>query len=124
MSSDSLIGKRIDDQPVDNIPNQIKNQLKSTNQIKTNPIKSLSKGNENVKIEIQSFQDLIDRAEKEKEIFSSEIQGDPRRAVVDSTGITVLVTVAEESFLSSDLQGDSRQTDLSCLSYPRCVCGI
>lgn len=57
--------------------------------------------------------------EKEKEIFSSEIQGDPRRAVVDSTGITVLVTVAEESFLSSDLQGDSRQTDLSCLSSMR-----
>ena len=28
ISNDTLIGKKIDDQPVDNIPNQIKNQLK------------------------------------------------------------------------------------------------
>ena len=69
LSNESLVGKKTDDKPLEtNIPNQIKNQLKSTNQIKTNPIKSLSKDNENVKIEIQSFQDLIDRAEKEKEI--------------------------------------------------------
>ena len=68
MSSDSLIGKRVDDQPVDNIPNQIKNQLKNINQIKTNPIKNLSKDNQNTKIEITSFQDLINLANKEKEI--------------------------------------------------------
>ena len=40
--SDTLIGKKIEDQPIDNIPNQIKNQLKNINQIKTNPIKNLS----------------------------------------------------------------------------------
>jgi len=68
ISSDTLIGKKIDDQPVDNIPNQIKNQLKNINQIKTNPIKNLSKDNQNTKIEITSFQDLINLANKEKEI--------------------------------------------------------
>ena len=68
ISSDTLIGKKIDDQPVDNIPNQIKNQLKNINQIKTNPIKNLSKENQNTKIEITSFQDLISLANNEKEI--------------------------------------------------------
>ena len=68
ISSDSLIGKKIYDQPVDNIPNQIKNQLKNINQIKTNPIKNSSKESENLKIEIKSFQDLINLANKEKEI--------------------------------------------------------
>ena len=68
ISNDTLIGKKIEDQPIDNIPNQIKNQLKNINQIKTNPIKNLSKDNQNTKIEITSFQDLIDLANKEKEI--------------------------------------------------------
>ena len=68
ISSDTLIGKKIDDQSSDNIPNQIKNQLKNINQIKTNPIKNLSKENQKTKIEIQSFQDLINLANKEKEI--------------------------------------------------------
>tara|TARA_B100001057_G_scaffold391945_1_gene400353 strand:- start:207 stop:1877 length:1671 start_codon:yes stop_codon:yes gene_type:complete len=68
ISSDTLIGKKIDDQPVDNIPNQIKNQLKNTNQIKTSPINNLSKENEKIKIEIKSFQDLINLANKQKEI--------------------------------------------------------
>jgi len=68
ISNDTLVGKKIDDQTVDNIPNQIKNQLKNINQIKTNPIKNLSKDNQNTKIEITSFQDLINLANKEKEI--------------------------------------------------------
>ena len=51
-----------------NIPNQIKNQLKNINQIKTNPIKNLSKESQSTKIEITSFQDLINLANKEKEI--------------------------------------------------------
>ena len=67
-SSDTLIGKKIEDQPVDNIPNQIKNQLKNINQIKTNPLKNLTKEKQNTKIEITSFQDLINLANKEKEI--------------------------------------------------------
>jgi len=49
-----------------NLSTQVKNQLKNTDQIKKNPIKNLS--NEKTKIEITSFQDLIDRANKEKEI--------------------------------------------------------
>ena len=68
ISNDTLIGKKIDDQPTDNIPNQIKNQLKNINQIKTSPIKNSSKENQNTKIEITSFQDLINLANKEKEI--------------------------------------------------------
>jgi DNA polymerase-3 subunit gamma/tau len=67
-SGDALIGKKIDDQQVDNIPNQVKNQLKNINQIKTNPIKNSSKESQNTKIEITSFQDLINLANKEKEI--------------------------------------------------------
>jgi len=68
ISNETLIGKKIDDQPIDNIPNQIKNQLKNINQIKTNPVKNLTKEKQNTKIEITCFQDLIDLANKEKEI--------------------------------------------------------
>ena len=50
------------------LSNQAKNQLKSTNQIKTSPIKNLSEQNKISKIEIISFQDLINQADKEKEI--------------------------------------------------------
>ena len=50
------------------IPNKIKNQLKSTDQIKTEPIKNLTNEVNQSKIEIKSFQDLIDQANKEKEI--------------------------------------------------------
>ena len=69
ISNEKLVGKKIDDKfPETNIPTQIKNQLKNTNQIKTNPEKSLTKINQSNKIEIKSFQDLIDQANKEKEI--------------------------------------------------------
>ena len=68
-TEESLVGKKIDDKPLEtNIPNQVKNQLKSTDQIKTNPAKNLLKDNQSAKIEITSFQDLIDQANKEKEI--------------------------------------------------------
>jgi DNA polymerase-3 subunit gamma/tau len=46
----------------------VKNQLKSTDQIKTNPAENLSKDFQGTKIEIKSLQDLIDQANKEKEI--------------------------------------------------------
>ena len=42
--------------------------MKNINQIKTKPIKNLSKGSQNTKVEISSFQDLINLANKEKEI--------------------------------------------------------
>ena len=63
---EKIVSKKIEDKTLEtNISNQIKNQLKSTNQIKTSPVKSLIK---DAKIEITSFQDLIELANKEKEI--------------------------------------------------------
>ena len=68
-SNENLVGKKVDDKLTENkIPNQIKNQLKSTNQIKTNPMKSYSTGSQSIRTEITSFQDLIYLANKEKEI--------------------------------------------------------
>ena len=68
-SNERLVGKKIDDKTLEkNIPNQIKNQLKSVNQIKTNPIKNSLKDNQNTKIEIKSFQNLIEQANTDKEI--------------------------------------------------------
>ena len=67
--SEKLVGKKIDEKSLDtNIATQIKNQLKSTDQIKTNPLKSSIKNKQETKIEITCFQDLIDRANKEKDI--------------------------------------------------------
>ena len=61
--------EKIDDKPLEKkIPNQIKNQLKNVNQIKTNPIKNLIDGNKRTNTEITSFRDLINLAHKEKEI--------------------------------------------------------
>jgi len=69
LPNENLVGKKIDDKTLEtNIPNQIKNQLKNTNQIKTSPVKSYSKDSQSNKIEITSFQDLIVQANKEKEI--------------------------------------------------------
>ncbi|MAC44941.1 MAG: DNA polymerase III, subunit gamma and tau [Pelagibacteraceae bacterium] len=69
LSNENLVGKKIEDKPREtNIPNQIKNQLKSTNQIMTDPVKSYSQDNLSNKNEITSFQDLVVRAIKEKEI--------------------------------------------------------
>ena len=50
------------------LTNKIKNQLKNTNQIKTTPINNPNDNKEKFKFEIQSFQDLINKANKEKEI--------------------------------------------------------
>jgi DNA polymerase III subunit gamma/tau len=63
LSKNDLIGKKIDEKKLEsNKPNQIKNQLKSTNQIKT------IKDGQKSKIEITKFQDLINLANDEKEI--------------------------------------------------------
>ena len=68
-SNEKLVGKKIDDKPLEtNITNQIKNQMKNINQIKTSPIKNSIKDDKKNSIEITSFQDLIDQANKEKEI--------------------------------------------------------
>ena len=69
ISNENLSGKKIEDKPLEqNMPNQIKNQLKYTDQIKTSPIKNLNEDSLKNKIEITSFQDLIDQANKTKEI--------------------------------------------------------
>ena len=69
LSKENLLGKKIDEDINEkNISNQIKNQLKNTNQIKTSPIKNLSKISQPNKIEIKSFKDLIDQAHNQKEI--------------------------------------------------------
>jgi DNA polymerase III subunit gamma/tau len=70
LSRENLVGKQTDNKSSDsNIPNQIKNQLKSTNQIKTNLLeKNLTKNDQISKIEITSFDDLINRANEDKEI--------------------------------------------------------
>ena len=64
----NLLGKKIEKEDMDDkISNQIKNQLKRTDQIKPNPVK-ISNESEKTKIEITSFNDLVDLANKEKEI--------------------------------------------------------
>ena len=67
-NNNNLIGKKNEDKPIENIPNQIKNQLKNINQVKVKPVKKFSKENQSGKIEITSFQDLINLANNEKEI--------------------------------------------------------
>ena len=68
--NNNLIGKKSEDKNFENdVSTKVKNQLKNTNQIKTSPIKNLSSTtNNNVKAEIKSFGDLIDLANKEKEV--------------------------------------------------------
>ena len=65
----NLSGKKLDEKHLEtNLPNQVKNQLKNINQVKTNPIKSLSGDDNKSKFEITSFQNLILKANQEKEI--------------------------------------------------------
>ena len=69
IETESFSSKKIDENKIEsNLSNKAKNQLKSTEQIKTNPIKKINHENGKSKIEITSFQDLIDYANKEKEI--------------------------------------------------------
>ncbi len=67
---DSLIEKKKveKEKPGNDFSTQVKNQLKNTNQIKANPIKSSSNIADKANIEIKNYQDLIDQAKKEKEV--------------------------------------------------------
>ena len=66
---ENYLGKQIDQKTSDiNVSKKTKDQLKSTNQIKTNPINNANGDKKNLKLEITSFQDLINLANKEKEI--------------------------------------------------------
>ena len=65
---EDLTHKKIEKTLGSDLSDQVKNQLKSTDQIKTRPIKNLNNQNIKTKIEITSFQDLIDQSNIEKEI--------------------------------------------------------
>ena len=67
IKNENLIEKKLEKSPQEQIlPNQVKSQLKNTDQIKSNPNKNFNK--QKSKIEIVSFQDLINLAHSEKEI--------------------------------------------------------
>ena len=67
--SQNLVGQSVEESNQDtDLPSQVKNQLKNTDQLKTNPIKNLLSDTNNTKIEITNFQDLINKANKEKEV--------------------------------------------------------
>ena len=69
ISDENFIDNKVDGKHLEkNSPNQIKNQLKNTNQVKTSPIKNSIENNKENKIEITSFQNLIDQANNAKEI--------------------------------------------------------
>ena len=68
-NSENISERVVDDiNPETNLSNKIKSQLKNIDQVKTNPIKNLQNETLKSKIEIKSFQDLIEKATKEKEI--------------------------------------------------------
>jgi DNA polymerase-3 subunit gamma/tau len=65
----NLMGKKVEDENLENdFSTQVKNQLKSTDQIKTSPIKNLSPEVNKNKTVITNFQDLINLANNEKEV--------------------------------------------------------
>ncbi len=65
----NLIGKKIKEEDLDSdLSNQVKNQLKNTDQVKTNPKENLSPEARINEININNFRDLIDLANKEKEV--------------------------------------------------------
>ena len=64
-----LVGDNVKEEKLEtNLTTKITNQLKNTNQIKASPIKVLSPEASKAKIEIKSFQDLINLANEEKEV--------------------------------------------------------
>ena len=69
INPESYSEKKIDEIKSNENNNKVKNQLKNTNQIKSSPLKkNLLDENEKLKIEITSFQDLIKKANDDKEI--------------------------------------------------------
>ena len=61
--------KKIENKVIDNnLYNKTKNQLKNTDQIKTNPIKKSLNQKQEVKLGIKNFKELINYADKEREI--------------------------------------------------------
>ena len=68
-NQEKLLEKKFENKDSEtDLPNQVKNQLKNTNQIKTRPLTKLNNNNEKLIIKVTSFKDLIDLANREKEI--------------------------------------------------------
>ena len=68
-NQEKLLEKKFENKdPETDLPNQVKNQLKNTNQIKTNPVTKINDRDEKSKVKITSFKELIDLANREKEI--------------------------------------------------------
>ena len=68
-TNEILSGKKIVENNLEtDLSNKVKNQLKNTNQIKTHLAQSSPSQKDKFKIEIKSFQDLVDQANKDKEI--------------------------------------------------------
>ena len=63
-----LVGKKDINEKIENLSKSTTNQLKNINQIKKNPIRNPEENLSKNKIEITSFQDLIDKAKEEKEV--------------------------------------------------------
>ncbi|MDC3127310.1 DNA polymerase III subunit gamma/tau [Candidatus Pelagibacter bacterium] len=64
----NLIGESLKDENLETKINQIKNQMKNIEQIKKKPLKDTTINDIKNNVEIRSFQDLVDKAVKEKEI--------------------------------------------------------
>ena len=66
----TLVGQNIEDEKLENnLSTKVKNQLKNTEQVKSNPVKNdISTQAQKMKTDISTFQNLIDKAESEKEI--------------------------------------------------------
>ena len=68
-TNEILSGKKIIENNLEtDLSNKVKNQLKNTDQIKTHLAQNSPSQKEKFKIEIKSFQDLVDQANKDKEI--------------------------------------------------------
>ncbi len=69
LKKEKLMGEKLQNENLeDNLPNQIKNQLKNTDQIKINPTKNSNPEMKTEKIKIKSFDELVNVATRNKEI--------------------------------------------------------
>ncbi len=68
VAQNNFVSKENNSNDVESKSIQIKDQLKNTDQLKSNPVKNLTSKSLKAKSGINNFQDLIDRANEEKEV--------------------------------------------------------
>ena len=68
VTQNNFVSKENNSNDVESKSIQIKDQLKNTDQLKSNPVKNLTSKSLKAKSGINNFQDLIDRANEEKEV--------------------------------------------------------